>query len=149
MQHPVEAALRADIQASISQDWHDLPRWLGGLFRLIAGEQDSLTFLVAQAMRHPAVAAFTAIAAVPNTGELSPPALQGGEPHAQHSRHLTGPAPAATAASRISGALRRSAAAVNLPRPLPSRPGSFLRPSAMPPPPPAPCPCGAAPAATV
>jgi len=91
MQHSVEAALRADIQASISQDRNDLPRRQRREFRLVAGEQDPLALLVAQAMRHHAVAAFTAITSVPITGKLSPPALQGGEPHAQHSRHLTSP----------------------------------------------------------
>jgi hypothetical protein len=44
-------------------------------------------------MRNHAVAAFTAIQSVPNTGELSPPALQGGESHVQQSRHFTGPGP--------------------------------------------------------
>ena len=37
------------------------------------------------------MAAFTAIQAVPITRELSPPALQRGEPHAQQRRHRSGP----------------------------------------------------------
>ena len=81
------------MKTTIGQDWNDLPRRQCREFRLVAGEEDSLALLVAQAMRHQAVAAFTAIQSVPNTGELSPPALQGGEPNAQHSRHLTGPSP--------------------------------------------------------
>jgi hypothetical protein len=60
---------------------------------LVASEQDPLALLFAQTVRNQAVAAFTAIQSVPNTGELSPPALQGGEAYAQHSRYLTGPGP--------------------------------------------------------
>jgi hypothetical protein len=60
---------------------------------VVAGEQDSLVLLVAKTVRNDAVAAFTAIQSVPNTGELSPPALQGGESHVQQSRHFTGPRP--------------------------------------------------------
>ena len=58
-------------------------------------------------------------------------------------------APAARPASRISRALWRSSGEVNPPRPLPSRPGSFLRRSTMLLPPPEPCPSGAVPAAAV
>jgi hypothetical protein len=42
-------------------------------------------------MRHQAVAAFTAVGAVPITRKLPPSALQRGEPHAQQHRHLPGP----------------------------------------------------------
>ena len=42
-------------------------------------------------MRHQAVAAFTAIQSVPNTGELPPPALQRGKPHVQQLGDLMGP----------------------------------------------------------
>jgi len=90
MEHPVRAALGTDVDPSIGKDRHDLPRRQGRELRLVAGEQDPLALLVAQAMRHQAVAAFTAIQAVPITRELPPPALQGGEPHAQHRRHLSG-----------------------------------------------------------
>ena len=38
-------------------------------------------------MRHQAMAAFTAVQAVPITRELPPPALQCEEPHAQQVRH--------------------------------------------------------------
>jgi hypothetical protein len=93
MEHPVEAALGSDIQPTVSQNGHDLPRWQRGEFRLVAGEQDPLALLVAEAVRDKAVAAFTAIQAVPITRELTPPALQRGEPHAQQSSHLTGPCP--------------------------------------------------------
>ena len=60
---------------------------------MVASEQDPLALLFAQTVRNQAVAAFTAIQSVPNTGELSPPALQGGESHVQQSRHFTGPRP--------------------------------------------------------
>jgi hypothetical protein len=78
IEHPVEAALGTDIQASISQNRHDLPWRQRREFRLVAGEQDPLPLLLAQAVRNQALAAFTAIQAVPITGELPPPALQGG-----------------------------------------------------------------------
>ena len=56
---------------------------------------------------------------------------------------------AKTASSWISRALRRSSGLVSLPRPLPSRPGSFLPSTAAPLPPHGPSPCGAALAAAV
>ncbi len=56
-----------------------------------AGEQDPLALLVGEAVRHQAVAAFTAVEAVPITRELPPPALWRGEPHAQQRRHRSGP----------------------------------------------------------
>ncbi len=93
MENAVKAALRADIDAPIRQDRHDLPRWQRGEFRLVAREQDPLALLVREAVRHLARATFTAVQAVPITRELTPPALQRGEPHAQQSRHLTGPCP--------------------------------------------------------
>jgi hypothetical protein len=91
MEHPVEAALGTDEQPAISQERHDLPRWQGREFRFVASEQDPLTLLVRQAMRHQAVAAFTTIQTLPITRKLPPPALQGREPHAQQSGHLSGP----------------------------------------------------------
>jgi hypothetical protein len=91
MEHPVEAALRPDIQAPIGKDRHDLPRRQRRKLGLVAGEQDPLPLLVSESVRNQAMAAFTAIQAVPITRELPPPALQGGEPHAQQHRHLSGP----------------------------------------------------------
>ena len=91
MEHPVETALRADIEAPIGQDGNDLPGRQGGEFRLVAGEQDPLTLLVGQAMRHVAGTAFTAIQAVPITRELTPPALQRRQAHAQQLGELAGP----------------------------------------------------------
>ena len=93
VQHPVEAALRTDIEAPVGQNGHDLPRWQRRELRLVAGEQDPLTLLVTQAVRNEAVAAFTAILAVPITRELAPPPLQGAESDPKQSRHLTGPCP--------------------------------------------------------
>jgi len=47
VQDPIKTGLRADVVALIGQCWHDLPRCQRGVFRLIAGEHDSLTFLLA------------------------------------------------------------------------------------------------------
>ena len=83
MEHPIEAALRANVEAPIGQNGNDLPGRQSGEFRLVAGEQNPLTLLVREAMRHVAWTAFTAIQSVPITGELTPPALQGRQTHAQ------------------------------------------------------------------
>jgi hypothetical protein len=47
VQDPIKAGLRANVETLIGQCWHDLPRWQRGVLRLIAGEQDLLTFLLA------------------------------------------------------------------------------------------------------
>jgi hypothetical protein len=91
MQHAVEAALRADVLTPIGKDRHDLARWQCRELRLVTGQKDALALLVGEAVRHQAVAAFTAIQAVPITRELPPPALQRGEPHAQQSGRFSGP----------------------------------------------------------
>jgi hypothetical protein len=91
MEHAVEAALRADVHTPIGKDRHDLARWQCRELRLVTGQKDALALLVGEAVRHQAVAAFTAIQAVPITRELPPPALQRGEPHAQQRRHRSGP----------------------------------------------------------
>jgi hypothetical protein len=91
MEHPVEAALRTDVETPIRQDRHDLSRRQRRELRLVAGEQDPLALLVAEAVRDKAVAAFTAILAVPITRELTPPALQGAEPHAKQLGEPAGP----------------------------------------------------------
>jgi hypothetical protein len=91
MQHAVEAALRTDVEAPIGKDRHDLARRQRRELGFVAGKQDPLALLVSEAVRHQAVAAFTAIQAVPITRELPPPALQGGEPNALQCSHLSGP----------------------------------------------------------
>ncbi len=91
MEHPIEAALRADVEAPIGQNGNDLPGRLSGEFRLVAGEQNPLTLLVREAMRHVAWTAFTAIQAVPITGELTPSELQGRQTQAQQLVELAGP----------------------------------------------------------
>jgi hypothetical protein len=48
----------------------------GGVLGLVAGEQDPLAFLLAQAVGHMAATAFTAINAILITGKLPTPALQ-------------------------------------------------------------------------
>ena len=91
MQHAVEAALRADEKAPIGKDRHDLGRRQRRELGFVTGKQDPLALLVSEAVKHPAVAAFTAIQAVPITRELPTPALQGSEPNAQQRCHLSGP----------------------------------------------------------
>ena len=83
MQNPVEAALRTDIQTPVRENRHDLPWWQRRKFRLVAGQQNPLAFLLAEAVRHMAVAALAAIDAITVTSELAAPALQRGQPHAQ------------------------------------------------------------------
>jgi hypothetical protein len=83
MQNPVEAALRADVDTTIGQNRHDLPGWQRRKFRLVAGQQNPLAFLLTEAVSHVAVAALAAIDAITVTSELAAPALQRGEPHAQ------------------------------------------------------------------
>jgi hypothetical protein len=91
MEHPIEAALRPDREASISQDRYDLPMRQGREFRLDAGEQDPLTLLILEAVRHQARTAFTAIQTVPIIRELTSPALQWRQPHAQQLGELACP----------------------------------------------------------
>ena len=91
VQHPVEAALRADVAAPIRQDWHDLPRGQSSKFRLIAGEQDPLPLFCAEAVGDMAMTAFAAIDTAPITVELPAPALQRGEPHAQQTSEFASP----------------------------------------------------------
>jgi len=93
MEHAVEAALRADLDAPIGQGRQDLPGRQRRELRLVAGEQDPLALLLREAVRHQTVTALTAIDAVPITRVLSPPALQGGEPHSQEPGQLSGPCP--------------------------------------------------------
>ena len=83
VQHPVEAALRADVEATIGQNRHDLPWWQRRKFRLVAGQQNPLAFLFTEAMSHVAVAALATIDAITVTSELPAPALQRGQPDAQ------------------------------------------------------------------
>jgi hypothetical protein len=91
MQHPVKAALRTDVKATIRQYRHDLPRRERRKFRLVAGQQDPLAFFFAEAMGHVAVAALAAIDTITVTSELPAPALQRGQPHAKQQRQLMGP----------------------------------------------------------
>ena len=81
------------VDALIGQGRHDLPWRQCREIALVAGEQDPLAFLLAQSVRNQALAAFTAIDAVPSTNKLSPPGLQGGEPHTQQISHHSSPGP--------------------------------------------------------
>jgi hypothetical protein len=91
MEHPIEAALRADVEPSVRKDRHNLPGRQGCEFRLEAGEQDPLALLLGEAVRHLAWTAYTAIQAVPITRELTPPALQCRQSDAQQLGELAGP----------------------------------------------------------
>jgi len=90
MEHPVEAALGTDIEPPIRLHRHDLPWRQQHRFRLVAGEQDPLAFLFAQAVRHMAVAALATVDAITVTNKLTAPALQRGEPNAEQQGKLTG-----------------------------------------------------------
>ena len=79
VQHPIETALGTDIQPLISQGRHDLPQWQRCEFRLVAGEQNPLALLLAQAESDMAGAAFTAILAVPIITKGLPPAFEGAQ----------------------------------------------------------------------
>jgi len=89
VEHPVEAALGVDIQSATGQCRHDLPRWQRGELRLVAGQQDPLPLLLTESVRHMAVAPLAAVNSVPITCELTAPALQRGQTHAQQQGQLT------------------------------------------------------------
>jgi hypothetical protein len=93
MEYPVKAALRADVQATICQHRHDLPRWQRGEFRLVAGQQDPLALFFAEAVSHMAVAALAPVHTITGTSKLPAPALQRGEPDAQKHSQLMGTSP--------------------------------------------------------
>jgi hypothetical protein len=76
VEHPVEAALGTDMEAPIRQHRHDLPWRQCGEFRLVAGEEDPLAFLFAEAVRDQAWAAFAAIVTIAITDQGLPPALE-------------------------------------------------------------------------
>jgi hypothetical protein len=90
MENSVKAAFRADIKPLIGQGWHDLPWRQRREFRLIAGQQDPLAFLLTEAVCHVAVAALAPVDAITVTNKLTAPALQRGEPHAEQQGKLTG-----------------------------------------------------------
>jgi len=91
VQHPVEAALRADVKTTIRQNWHDLPRGQSSKFRLIAGEQDPLPLFCAEAVGDMAMTTFASIDSASITLELPAPALQRGEAHAQQTSEFASP----------------------------------------------------------
>jgi hypothetical protein len=90
VQHPVKAAFRTDIKPAISQNRHDLPWRQRCKFRLVAGQQDPLAFLLTEAVSHVPAAALTPVDAITVTRELTAPALQRRQAHAQKQRKLTG-----------------------------------------------------------
>ncbi len=48
VEHPVGAALCADVNHLIGKGWHDLPWWQQCVLRLVAGKQNALALLFAQ-----------------------------------------------------------------------------------------------------
>lgn len=90
VQHPIKAAFRTDIQPAIGQNGHDLSRRQRREFGLIAGEQDPLAFLLAEAVGHMAAAALATIHTVPITRKLAVPTLQRGEANTQQQGQLSG-----------------------------------------------------------
>ena len=61
VEHPIEAALRADVQPLIGKGWHDLTWRQCGVLGLVAGQQNSLTLFLAQPVQNTAWTAFTTI----------------------------------------------------------------------------------------
>ena len=91
VQHPVEAALRADVKTTIRQNWHDLPRGQSSKLGLIAGEQDPLALFSAEAVGDMAMTNLASISSASISLELPAPALQHGEAHAQQTSEFASP----------------------------------------------------------
>ena len=139
VQHPVEAALRIDIQAPIRQDRHDLPG--GGRAANSFSLQVSRIRWRSSSLRRWATWRWLPLRQ--STPSSSPANWRRQRcrvvsPTPSRRANSRAQAPVATALPRISSARRQSTAAVNPPLSLPRRPGSFLRQSAVPPPPPGP-----------
>ena len=90
VEHPVEAAHGTDIEPPIRKHRHDLPWRQRREFTLVAGEQDPLAFLFAEALDHMAVAALTPVHTAIVSSELPAPALQRGEPYPQQTSDCRG-----------------------------------------------------------
>jgi hypothetical protein len=90
MQHPVEAALRTEIQAPVRQDLYDLAPRQRGEFGLVSGQQNSLALLFAETVSGMEVAALATVPTITGTSELPATALQCGEPDAQKDSQLMG-----------------------------------------------------------
>ncbi len=67
----------------VRQSRHDLPRRKRCEFRLVAGEQDPLSFFFAEAVGHMALTAFPPVNTTTVASKISTPALERGEPNAQ------------------------------------------------------------------
>jgi hypothetical protein len=91
VEHPVEAALGTDVKAPIRQHRHNLTWRQRRKFRFVAGQQDPLAFLLAEAVSHVEVAALATVDAITVTSKLTAPALQHGEPHTEQQGQFTGP----------------------------------------------------------
>ena len=91
MEHPVETALGTVgevfsggvVQPPVRQHRHDLSWRQRREFRLVAGQQDPLAFLLAEAVSHVPAAALATVDAIAITSKLTAPALQRGEPHTE------------------------------------------------------------------
>jgi hypothetical protein len=58
-------------------------------FKLVAGQQDPLAFLLTEAVCHVAVAALASVDAITVTSKLTAPTLQRGEPNAEQQGQFT------------------------------------------------------------
>ena len=58
-------------------------------FKLVAGQQDPLAFLLAEAVSHVPAAALATVDAITVTSKLTAPALQRGEPHTKQQGQFT------------------------------------------------------------
>ena len=63
----------------IAKDWHDMPWWESIVIRLVAGEQDPLSFFFVQPVRDEAVAPSEAIVPPAITLKSLPPTLKGAQ----------------------------------------------------------------------
>ena len=122
MEQAIEAALRTDVQATIRKNRHDLPRRQRRELALVAGEQDPLAHLHAEAMGHQAVAAFRPSMPSPSPANCRRQRCSVISPTPSSIASSRARATVALAASRVSRASRRTSAAGSPTRPRPSRP---------------------------
>jgi hypothetical protein len=96
MQHVVKARHRSQIQAFVSQAWHDLRRWRALIFKAITHRHDLSLFLVCQRMINATTSTPTLIAKIINA---SLPTPQGSAGNSEHMTRLVLASTGATASS--------------------------------------------------
>ncbi len=95
VQHPVNTALRAEIQTLICHCCHDLTCCQFRVLGLVVGEQGLLPLLLAQPVQDKAWSAFTSIVTNAMTDHSLLPALEGAQTAADLAAGVTRPAPVA------------------------------------------------------